>query len=128
MTAARAERKAYRVLMSIQRFPRGIRQRGAQSSGKVAGIEVIGCQGARTIGIGGAFAALAREQASALRRQCRSILVQARDADRARGKLWLAGDLPSADFVDAGGLMSYGPNRHACWRQAGIYAARDSER
>jgi putative tryptophan/tyrosine transport system substrate-binding protein len=31
---------------------------------------------------------------------------------------------PVREFVGAGGLMSYGPNRVASWRQAGIYAAR----
>jgi putative ABC transport system substrate-binding protein len=31
---------------------------------------------------------------------------------------------PVRQFVDAGGLMSYSPNRLASWRQAGSYAAR----
>ena len=31
---------------------------------------------------------------------------------------------PLREFVTAGGLMSYGPNRLGSWRQAGFYAAR----
>jgi putative tryptophan/tyrosine transport system substrate-binding protein len=31
---------------------------------------------------------------------------------------------PVRQFVDAGGLMSYSPNRSVSWRQAGLYAAR----
>jgi putative ABC transport system substrate-binding protein len=31
---------------------------------------------------------------------------------------------PVRQFVDAGGLMSYSPNRLVSWRQAGLYAAR----
>src|SRR6266851_2184591 len=31
---------------------------------------------------------------------------------------------PLREFVDAGGLMSYSPNRLVSWRQAGLYAAR----
>src|SRR6476646_1226479 len=43
---------------------------------------------------------------------------------RAGGKPQLARNLPLREFVDAGGLMSYSPNRLTSWRQAGIYAAR----
>jgi putative ABC transport system substrate-binding protein len=31
---------------------------------------------------------------------------------------------PLREFVDAGGFMSYSPNRLVSWRQTGLYAAR----
>ena len=73
----------------------------------------------------GAFAELARERVSALCVNIDPFLVQAHDRITA---LAVSHSLPAIyplrDFVDAGGLMSYGPNRFASWRQAGIYAAR----
>jgi putative tryptophan/tyrosine transport system substrate-binding protein len=36
----------------------------------------------------------------------------------------LPASFPSSDFVDAGGLMSYGPDQLDSYREAGIYAGR----
>jgi putative tryptophan/tyrosine transport system substrate-binding protein len=72
-----------------------------------------------------AFAALAQERGGVLCVNIDPFLIEARDR-----VIWLAAShslpaiYPLRDFVDAGGLMSYSPNRLASWRQAGIYAAR----
>ena len=72
-----------------------------------------------------AFAELAQERVSALCVNIDPFLIQAHDRITA---LAVSHSLPAIyplrDFVDAGGLMSYSPNRLASWRQAGIYAAR----
>jgi putative tryptophan/tyrosine transport system substrate-binding protein len=72
-----------------------------------------------------AFAELTLERVSALCVNIDPFLLQAHERIIA---LAVSHSLPAIyplrDFVDAGGLMSYSPNRLASWRQAGIYAAR----
>jgi putative ABC transport system substrate-binding protein len=71
------------------------------------------------------FTMLARERAGALcvnidpffsRAQHRIVSLAAQHS--------LPAIYPRREFVNAGGLMSYSPNRFASWRQAGLYAAR----
>jgi putative ABC transport system substrate-binding protein len=72
-----------------------------------------------------AFETLAQERADALTVNIDPFLFQARDQI-----IWLAARYglpaiyPVRAFVDAGGLMSYSPNRLVSWHQAGLYAAR----
>ena len=72
-----------------------------------------------------AFGALDHEQSCVLCVNIDPFLVDAREqivslAARYR----LPAIYPLREFVDAGGLMSYSPNRLASWRQAGMYAAQ----
>jgi putative ABC transport system substrate-binding protein len=72
-----------------------------------------------------AFETAAQEHAGALAVDIDPFLARAQDriislADR-HG---LPAIYPLRQFVDAGGLMSYSPNRSVSWHQAGLYAAR----
>jgi putative ABC transport system substrate-binding protein len=72
-----------------------------------------------------AFETVAREQVGALAVNIDPFLFEARDqiiSLAARNGLPVI--YPVRQFVDAGGLMSYSPNRLVSWRQAGSYAAR----
>ena len=72
-----------------------------------------------------AFGALAQERASVLCVNVDPFLIEARDRIVSLATRYsMPAIYPLRDFVDAGGLMSYSPNRLASWRQAGIYAAR----
>jgi ABC-type uncharacterized transport system substrate-binding protein len=72
-----------------------------------------------------AFDALARQQAGILCVNIDPFLIQAQDRIISLASRYsLPAIYPLRDFVDAGGLMSYSPNRLASWRQAGIYAGR----
>jgi putative ABC transport system substrate-binding protein len=72
-----------------------------------------------------AFAALAQERVSALCVNIDPFLIQAQDRITSLAANYrLPAIYPLRDFVDAGGLMSYSPNRSASWRHAGLYAAR----
>jgi putative tryptophan/tyrosine transport system substrate-binding protein len=72
-----------------------------------------------------AFETLAQQRANALTVNIDPVLFRARDwiislAARYR----LPTIYPTRGFVDAGGLMSYSPNRLVSWHQTGLYAAR----
>ena len=72
-----------------------------------------------------AFAALAQENAGALLLNTDPLLLGKREQIvqlAARYKIPTTYFL--REFVDAGGLMSYGPNIHKGYRQAGIYVGR----
>ena len=72
-----------------------------------------------------AFTALAQQRVSVLCVNIDPFLIQAQDRITSLAASYrLPAIYPLRDFVDAGGLMSYSPNRLASWRQAGIYAAR----
>ena len=72
-----------------------------------------------------AFAALAQERVSVLCVNIDPFLIQSQDRITSLAASYrLPAIYPLRDFVDAGGLMSYSPNRLTSWRQAGIYAAR----
>jgi putative tryptophan/tyrosine transport system substrate-binding protein len=72
-----------------------------------------------------AFAALAEERASVLCVNIDPFLIQAQDRITSLAASYsLPAIYPLREFVDAGGLMSYSPNRSASWRQAGRYAGR----
>ena len=72
-----------------------------------------------------AFETVVHKRADALAVNIDPFLFQARDQIIS---LAARHDLPAIypvrQFVDAGGLMSYSPNRLVSWRQAGLYAAR----
>ncbi len=72
-----------------------------------------------------AFATLAEERAGALCVNIDPFFFRAQDQI-----VWLAAQhslpaiYPLREFVNAGGLISYSPNRFSSWRQAGLYVAR----
>ena len=37
------------------------------------------------------------------------------------GKIWVAGDYPRADFVESGGLMSYGADRAEPYKRIAVF-------
>jgi putative ABC transport system substrate-binding protein len=72
-----------------------------------------------------AFTTLAQERAGALCVNIDPFFFGAQDQIIALAARYrLPAIYPRAEFVKAGGLMSYSPNRFGSWRQAGLYAAR----
>ena len=72
-----------------------------------------------------AFTTLAQERASALCVNIDPFFFGAQDQIIALAARYrLPAIYPRGEFVKAGGLMSYSPNRFGSWRQAGLYAAR----
>jgi putative ABC transport system substrate-binding protein len=72
-----------------------------------------------------AFGTLAQERAAVLCVNIDPFLIGAQDRIVSlAARYGLPAIYPLRDFVDAGGLMSYSPNRLASWRQAGFYAAQ----
>jgi putative ABC transport system substrate-binding protein len=72
-----------------------------------------------------AFATLVQERADALAVNIDPFLFRAHDQIISlAARHGLPTIYPVRQFVDAGGLMSYSPNRLVSWRQAGLYAAR----
>jgi putative ABC transport system substrate-binding protein len=72
-----------------------------------------------------AFETLAHERADALTVNIDPFLFRAHDQIISlAARHGLPAIYPVRAFVDAGGLMSYSPNRLVSWHQAGLYAAR----
>ena len=72
-----------------------------------------------------AFETVAQERVGALAVNIDPFLFQARDQIISlAARHGVPAIYPVRQFVDAGGLMSYSPNRLFSWRQAGLYAAR----
>jgi putative ABC transport system substrate-binding protein len=72
-----------------------------------------------------AFETLTQKRAGALAVNIDPFFFQAQDSIISlAARYGLPAIYPLRAFVDAGGLMSYSPNRLASWRQAGLYAAR----
>jgi putative ABC transport system substrate-binding protein len=72
-----------------------------------------------------AFRALAQERADALTVNIDPFLFRAHDQIISlAARYGLPAIYPVRGFVDAGGLMSYSPDRSVSWHQAGLYAAR----
>ena len=72
-----------------------------------------------------AFTTLAQERAGALCVNIDPFFFGAQDQIIAlTARYRLPAIYPRGEFVKAGGLMSYSPNRFGSWRQAGLYAAR----
>jgi len=72
-----------------------------------------------------AFTTLAQERAGALCVNIDPFFFGAQDQIIALAARYrLPAIYPLVEFVKAGGLMSYSPNRFGSWRQAGLYAAR----
>jgi putative ABC transport system substrate-binding protein len=72
-----------------------------------------------------AFETLAEERADALAGNIDPFLFRAHDQIISlAARHGLPAIYPIRAFVDAGGLMSYSPNRLVSWHQAGLYAAR----
>src|SRR5215469_3548752 len=72
-----------------------------------------------------AFETLAQERAGALAVNIAPFLSRARDQIiSSAARYGLPAIYPLREFVDAGGFMSYSPNRLVSWRQTGLYAAR----
>ena len=72
-----------------------------------------------------AFETLAQERAGAFAVNIDPFLSRARDQIiSSAARYGLPAIYPLREFVDAGGFMSYSPNRLVSWRQTGLYAAR----
>ena len=72
-----------------------------------------------------AFETVAQERVGALAVKIDPFLFRAQDQIISlASRQGLPAMYPVRQFVDAGGLMSYSPNRLFSWRQAGLYAAR----
>jgi putative ABC transport system substrate-binding protein len=72
-----------------------------------------------------AFETAAKERAGGLAVNIDPFFTRARDRIVSlAARHGLPAIYPVRQFVDAGGLMSYSPNRLVSWRQAGLYAAR----
>jgi len=72
-----------------------------------------------------AFGTLAQERADALTVNIDPFLFRAHDQIISlAARYGLPAIYPVRGFVDAGGLMSYSPDRSVSWHQAGLYAAR----
>jgi putative ABC transport system substrate-binding protein len=97
----------------------------AETAGRAIGLQVQFFKGSTAHEIGTIFATLARERPDALFvspdpfftvRRVQLATLAARHA--------IPTSFPTSDFVEAGGLMSYGTDLNEAIRQAGVYAGR----
>jgi ABC-type uncharacterized transport system substrate-binding protein len=108
------------------KFPMALGEmREMQAAARSLGLEMTVVDASGENEIEAAFAVLARDKASALIVNTDPLLLGQREQIvqlAARYKIPTLYFL--REFVDAGGLMSYGPNIHNGYRQAGIYVGR----
>jgi putative tryptophan/tyrosine transport system substrate-binding protein len=99
--------------------------KAAETAARALGQKLLVVSASSNSELDSAFMTLIQEHAGAVCVNIDPFLIGAMDQIIA---LAARHDLPAIypvrDFVGAGGLMSYGPDRLASWRQAGIYAAR----
>jgi ABC-type uncharacterized transport system substrate-binding protein len=108
------------------KFPLALTEmRDMQAAAQPLGLEITGLDASSESDINTAFAALPRHQVGALIVNTDPFLLAVREQIvqlAARHKIPTVYFL--REFVDAGGLMSYGPNVHNSYRQVGIYVGR----
>jgi putative tryptophan/tyrosine transport system substrate-binding protein len=99
--------------------------RAAEAAARALGQKLLVVKASSNSELDAAFMTLTEDRAGALCVDIDPFLIRAMDQVIAlAARHGLPAIYPVRDFVGAGGLMSYGPNRLASWRQAGIYAAR----
>jgi putative ABC transport system substrate-binding protein len=100
--------------------------RNLAEAARVFGLDVRIVKASTTREIEAAFAVLARERVEALLLAADSFLASRRAqlATAAARYLIPAAQSTNRDFVDAGGLMSYGTDIAEVWRQVGVYTAQ----
>jgi putative tryptophan/tyrosine transport system substrate-binding protein len=119
--------KATVIAMLINsKFPLALRElREMQTAARSLGLQVSVLDASTEAQIDEAFATVARGKVGALLINTDPLLLGQRDQIV---RLAAQHDIPTVyflrEFVDAGGLMSYGPNIHNGYRQAGIYVGR----
>jgi putative ABC transport system substrate-binding protein len=97
----------------------------AQAAVKALGQKLLVVKATGDRELEAAFETLAQERADALAVNIDPFLFGARDRIISlAARYGLPAIYPVRGFVDAGGLMSYSPNRLVSWHQAGLYAAR----
>jgi putative tryptophan/tyrosine transport system substrate-binding protein len=97
----------------------------AEAAARALGQKLLVVKASSNSELDTAFMTLAADRAGALCVDIDPFLIRAMDQVIAlAARHGLPAIYPVREFVGAGGLMSYGPNRLASWRQAGIYAAR----
>jgi putative ABC transport system substrate-binding protein len=114
------------AMLINSKFPMALAEmREMQGAAQSLGLEVTVVDASGESEIAAAFAVLARDKASALIINTDPLLLGQREQIvrlAARHKIPTLYFL--REFVDAGGLMSYGPNIRNGYRQAGIYVGR----
>jgi putative ABC transport system substrate-binding protein len=97
----------------------------AQAAVKALGQKLLVVKATGDRELEAAFETLAQERAEALAVNIDPFLFGAHDRIISlAARYGLPAIYPVRGFVDAGGLMSYSPNRLVSWHQAGLYAAR----
>jgi putative ABC transport system substrate-binding protein len=97
----------------------------AEAAVKALGQKLLVVKAAGDRELEAAFETLAQERADALAVNIDPFLFGAHDRIISLAARYdLPAIYPIRGFVDAGGLMSYSPNRLVSWHQAGLYAAR----
>jgi putative tryptophan/tyrosine transport system substrate-binding protein len=97
----------------------------ARAAVKVLGQKLLIVTAASDHELEAAFETLAQERADALAVNIDPFLFRAHDQIISlAAQHGLPAIYPVRQFVDAGGLMSYSPDRLVSWHQAGLYAAR----
>ena len=109
------------AMLINSKFPMALAETGEmQTAARSLGLKMTVVDATGESKIEAAFAVLARDKASAL--------IVATDPLLLGQQLAALYKIPTLyflrEFVDAGGLMSYGPNIHNGYRQAGIYVGR----
>jgi putative ABC transport system substrate-binding protein len=114
------------AMLINSRFPTALAEmREMQAAARSLGLEMTVVDASGQSEIEAAFAVLARDKAGVLIVNTDPLLLGQREQIvqlAARYKIPTLYFL--REFVDAGGLMSYGPNIHNGYRQAGIYVGR----
>jgi putative ABC transport system substrate-binding protein len=114
------------AMLINSKFPMALAEMGEmQAAARSLGLQMTVVDASDGSEIEAAFAVLARDKASALIVNTDPLLLGQREQIvqlAARYKIPTLYFL--REFVDAGGLMSYGPNIHNGYRQAGIYVGR----
>jgi ABC-type uncharacterized transport system substrate-binding protein len=114
------------AMLINSKFPMALAEmREMQAAARSLGLEMTVVDASGESEIEAAFAVLARDKASVLIINTDPLLLGQREQIvqlAARHKIPTLYFL--REFVDAGGLMSYGPNIHNGYRQAGIYVGR----
>ena len=114
------------AMLINSKFPMALAETGEmQAAARSLGLQMTVVDASGESEIEAAFAALARDKAGALIVATDPFLLGQREQIvrlAARYKIPTLYFL--REFVDAGGLMSYGPNIHNGYRQAGIYVGR----
>jgi putative ABC transport system substrate-binding protein len=97
----------------------------AEAAAKALGLKLLVLKATGDRDLRAAFETLEQERAGALAVNIDPFLSRAQDQIiSSAARHGLPAIYPVRQFVDAGGLLSYSPNRLVSWHQAGLYAGR----